>query len=149
MKIVFLDQWGCFASVVVAARCAGILPPQANYRDILKLPYFAEEGSYQPGELYYVGKDQVGNDFYTLGVGRYGCFIKTKVWPEMLKISQGKEKVVLYDVSFLNSVFLNFLEVLSKGKLRKFSKYIWAYWFTKGLSENKNFVDEKPRIIDN
>ncbi|MGI6587681.1 MAG: DUF3189 family protein [Peptococcia bacterium] len=131
MKIVFVDQMGCFASVVAAAVCRGVLSEKANYRDILNLPYFADVKNYQPGQLYYMGKDQMGNRFYTLGVGRYGKLFTTVMWPEMLKISQVKEKIILYDVSSFNSVLLNFLEVLSKGKLRKISKYVWAYWFTR------------------
>ncbi len=129
MKIVFLDQLGCFASVVVAAICRDVLSEDVKYRDLFNLPYFAAGENYQPGQLYYVGKDQRGNGFYTLAVGRHGNFITTVVWPEMLKISQGKEKILLCDVSCFNSVLLNFLEVLSRGKLRKISKYIWAYWF--------------------
>jgi hypothetical protein len=129
VKIVFIDQLGCFASVVVAAICRDVLAEEINYRAFLNLPYFAAGENYQPGQLYYVGKDQRGNGFYTLAVGRHGNFITTVVWPEMLKISQGKEKILLCDVSCFNSVLLNFLEVLSRGKLRKISKYIWAYWF--------------------
>ena len=131
MKIVFLDQFGCFASIVLAAYCIGILSPQAaKTQDILNLPHFADIKSFQPGKLYSLGRDQAGNDYYTLGVGFYSSFIIKMVWPDLKNLGGIKEKIVLYDANSLNSLFLIYLEVLSKGKLRKITKYLWAYWFT-------------------
>jgi len=133
VKIVYLDQLGCFASVVMAACSMGRLPTEANYRDILNLPYFADEQNCQPGKLYYLGKDQAGTDFYTLGVGSFGNFIKAIVWPELLKLTKFKEEIIIFDVSDLNLFILNYLEILSRGKLRRASKYFWAYWLAKKM----------------
>ena len=131
MKIVFLDHFGCFASVVLAAYCTGILSPKAvKTKDILDSPYFADVESWQPGKLYFLGKDQAGNVYYTLGARFYSNLIKNVVWPDLKKLGEIKEKIVLYDVNSLNSLFLIYLEILSKGKLRKITKYLWVYWFT-------------------
>jgi hypothetical protein len=134
VKIVFLDQFGSFASVVAAAYCTGILHEQVNYKEILALPFFAEKSSNQPGECYYLGKDKDGNEFYTLGVGLYGNFIATVAGPEMLKMLEAKENISLYDLSAFNPVFLNILEIVTGGKLRDWSKYLWAYYLSKKMS---------------
>ena len=131
MKIVFLDQFGCFASVVLAAYCSGALSPKAvKTKDILNLPHFADAENFQPGELFFLGKDQVENNYYTLGAGSYSSFIMNVVWPDLKKIGEIKETIVLYDANSLNSFFLILLEILSQGRLRKITKYFWALWFT-------------------
>lgn len=137
MKIVLIDQFGCFASVVIAAYCTGLLSSEANYREILNLPFFANRENVEPGKLYYVGKDLEGTEFYTLGAGAHSDLIVNVVWLNLLKISNIKENVFLYDVNTFNLVHLNYLEIFSKGKLRKISKYIWAYWFFKLLKAGK------------
>ena len=130
MKIVFLDHFGCFASVVLAASYSGVLSPKlVKTKDILNLPHFAEVKNIQPGKLYFLGKDQAGNDYYTLGAGFYSSFIINVVWPDLKKLSEIKGRIVLYDVNSLNSFLLIYFEILSQGRFRKITKYFWALWF--------------------
>lgn len=143
MKIVFLDQFGSFASVVAASYCTGILKEKANYKEILALPFFAGRSSSQPGEFYYLGKDKDNNEFYTLGVGLNGNFIATVAGPEMLKMLEVKENICLYDFSSFNPGFLNITEIVTGGRLRNISKYIWAYYLAKKISKMAKMVKMK------
>jgi len=133
VKLIFLDQLGCYASVVAAAYYAGILQGKVTYQEILTLPYFGAQGSNQPGELYEFGEDGKGRKLYTLSVGNYGPFINGVLWPEMLKLLQTKEQIVLYDLSFINPFLLNLLGTILRRRLRGILKLVWAYYLAKKM----------------
>ena len=137
MKLIFLDQLGCYASVVAAAYHAGALQEKVTYQEILNLPYFGEQCSTQPGELYEFGEDRKGQKLYTLSVGNHGSFLNDVLWPEMLRLLQAeepiKEQIVLYDLSSLNSFLLNLLETVLRGRLRGILKLVWAYYLAKKM----------------
>ncbi len=133
MKYVFLDQFGCFASLVAALYAAGNLPAEVNYHQVLMLLNFAGTGHFRPGKLTYRARDKEGNEYYTLSAGVYGSFIKNILGPEILKMVRSPKQIVLYDLSGLNLWLLNLLEFFLPGRLRKLSQKLWAYYLCRRM----------------
>jgi hypothetical protein len=130
VKHVFLDQFGCFASLVAAVFAAGHLKEEAHYRQLLSIPDFAEPHPYHPGELQLRARDEQGNEYYTLSAGVYGCFVKTVLGPEILRLLGTQKQMLIYDLSSINPWSLCILEMLTRGRFRKYIKTIWAKYLS-------------------
>jgi len=133
VKHVFLDQFGCFASLVAAFFAAGYLKEEADFRQLLLIPDFAEPYHYHPGELQLRARDEQGNEYYTLSAGVYSSFVKTVLGPEILRLLGPQKQLLLYDVSRLNPWPLSLLELLLGGRFRQFTRTVWAKYLSARL----------------
>lgn len=143
MKIVYLDQLGCHASVL-AASCQGNLYQETmKSRDILKLPHFAAHRDFSVGKLYYMGKDPLGIDLYTLGVGPEGKIISVAAL-DLLKLLETKEQVLVIDVSSYNHFFIRACWYLQMIKpLKSLMLLCSAYLLRRQLPKIKKLVKIK------
>lgn len=105
MKLVFIDQLGCYAAILAAAYVTGKIDGQPSWREIMGLPAFAGNQDLQPGNLRYIGTDPAGNQVYTLGVGNEAQ-IMTVSAGDLCRILDIKEKVCLVDVSSFNGLMV-------------------------------------------
>lgn len=134
VKHVFLDQFGCFASLVAAVFAAGYLKEEADFQQLLLIPDFAEPHFYQPGELQLRARDEQGNEYYTLSAGVYSGFVKTVLGPEILRLlGSQKHQLLIYDLSRINPWSLSLLEVLLGGRFREFTRTVWAKYLSARL----------------
>ncbi len=71
MKIFYYCHSGVHASVVTAGIHLGLLPGDktASTKEILALPHFDDRQGYPAGTPFFIGKDEWGNQVYTLPVG--------------------------------------------------------------------------------
>lgn len=112
MKIVILDQFGCYASVLAASYLTGLINENASALEIYNLPYFAAHRDIQVGKIYYVGTDEAGNDIYCLGVGGEAKLI-AKSSEDLFKIIGIENEVCLIGVSSINPRLIGIFSILA------------------------------------
>lgn len=140
MKIVYLDQLGCHASVLAASWHAGFYDETMPSRDILKLPHFAEHKDFRAGNLYYIGKDKQGNELFTLGVGQEGRIISIAAL-DLFDLLENKEQVLVIDVSLCNHFFIRLCWYLQLIKpLQGMGCLFTAYLLKRQLPKIKKLV---------
>ncbi|MFZ5752616.1 MAG: DUF3189 family protein [Bacillota bacterium] len=143
MKIVYLDQLGCHASVLAASWYAGFYDETMHSRDILKLPHFAAHTDFRVGKLYYVGKDTRGTELFTLGVGSEGKIISIAAL-DLFKLLEAKEQVLVIDVSPCNHFFIRLCWYLQMIKPLKYMMSLCsAYFLKRELPKIKKLVKIK------
>lgn len=115
MKIVILDQLGCYASVVAASYLAGLINNNASALEIYNLPCFAAHRDLQVGKIYYVGTDDAGNDIYCLGVGGEAKLI-AKSSDDLFKIIGIDNEVCIIGVSSINPRLISIFSIFTLWK---------------------------------
>lgn len=108
MKIIFLDQLGCYAALVAASYFTGVLKEEPILSDIVTLPSFADHTNLLPGNLFYLGKDKHDNEIFALGVGREGKIITSSIY-DLFRILNKSEIVHVIDVSTCNFLLVRLL----------------------------------------
>lgn len=119
MKIVFLDQLGCYAAVVAASLGADLLHNGMTPLDISNLPHFADHKGFHAGNLYRIGNDKERNEYYALGVGSEGTAMAVSALDllELMDFQWNKNKGIQFiDVSSFNTVPIKILWYLSLFK---------------------------------
>ena len=140
MKIVYLDQLGCHASVLAASWHAGLYNETMPSRNILKLPHFAQHKDFRAGKLYYIGKDNKGAELFTLGVGPEGRIMSIAAM-DLFNLLESKEQVLVIDVSLFNHFFIRLCWYLQMIKpLQDMVCLFIAYLLKRQLPKIKKLV---------
>ncbi|PKM89801.1 MAG: hypothetical protein CVU87_04100 [Firmicutes bacterium HGW-Firmicutes-12] len=108
MKILILDQLGCYAAVAAASYLVGIIDEKPTVMEIYNLPCFAAHHDLQVGRIYYIGKDSKGDDYYSLGVGKEEQLMIRSV-QDFLNIIGSQGSVRIIGVSLYNPFILSIL----------------------------------------
>jgi hypothetical protein len=111
VKIIFLDQLGCYVSVAAASYLAGKIYRNAKAAEVACLPFFAAHRDLKVGRFYYIGQDPKGNELYTLGAGGQARLIILSA-RDLIKILENKDIIVLVDVSQERSLFFKVVALL-------------------------------------
>lgn len=125
MKLVFIDQLGCYAALLAASYQTGKIGGQPSRQEILGLPAFADHQTIRFGDLRELGRDSVGNLVYTLGVGGEAKIMMISAL-ELLRICGAGEDIRVINVSTFNDTRIKFCWYLGlipylKGISRKLS----------------------------
>lgn len=142
MRVVFLDQIGCYASVLAASYAMGLLKESSDIKEIIQLPGFAAHETLELGKSYF-GCQKNQEVCITLGVGKEGKIIKTSA-DDLVKILGNSCEIKVVDVSQFNTGFIHFLWYLKL--LRPFERIsiFWAAWILKKrLPEMVNLVKKE------
>lgn|GEM_PF-6136431 len=140
MKIIFIDQLGCYAAVLAACCRAGIIGADPTIREICSLPNFAAHKDLSVGRLYYIGTDRTGAQLYTLGAGGEGRLMSVSI-KDLLKIQEIKEAVCLVDVSKYNALLTRLCWRVSIIPVFKpAAVYLAACQLKKGMSALSKYV---------
>lgn len=115
MKILILDQLGCYASVVAASYLTGLIKGHPTAEEIYNLPFFAAHLDLQVGKVYYIGKDKADNLIYCLGAGKEAGLVKTSA-NDLSKLINPKNEICLIEVSRMNAKLLQLIWTLSIWK---------------------------------
>lgn len=137
MKIVFIDQLGCYASLVaaVATSCREeVKKKRLSWRDIAGLPGFACHRDLKPGILRSYGSDSGGNELFTLGVGKEANLLIVSA-ADLFKILGSHEKVRILDMSPINSPWIVLLSFLGVTPLKKITRLLAAFLLCRRLPQ--------------
>lgn len=141
IKIVFLDQLGCYASLLAAAYRVGKIGSRPSSREILDLPGFAIHRDLSLGNSFYVGEDPAGNQVYTLGTGGEGKLIEVSA-RDINKILNIRSKVLLIDISGYNSFAVRVCSYLRLvGPLEKVALYGAAIFLKTAMPRISRYVE--------
>lgn len=119
MKLVLIDQLGCYAALVGAAYLTGQIGGQPASAEILQLPDFARHKDLQPGELYDCGRDKRGTRVYALGVGCEAKIMMVSA-ADIFQLLGVREEIRILDMSLYNGFtqkiwwFLGLIPVLKE-----------------------------------
>ncbi len=82
MKVIYYCYGSAHSSVVAAAIHLGHLPTEyiPDYKDIVALPDFDVARDDSLGHIFFKGKDERGNEIYTLGMGGEPDIVKRTLW---------------------------------------------------------------------
>jgi hypothetical protein len=127
MKVIILDQLGCYSAVVAASYLAGLINETPTITDIYELACFAAHRDLQVGKIYYIGQDSNGNEYYSLGVGKEEKLVKRSA-RDLLNIIGDKGTICIIGVSLSNPLSVRFFAYLVLfSPLRIVSKRVTAY----------------------
>jgi len=101
LKLVIIDQLGCYAALLGAAYLTGQIGGQPTRADILQLPAFARPKNLRPGELCDCGIDKLSNHVYTLGVGCEAKIMMVSA-ADLLNILGARQDIQMIDLSSFN-----------------------------------------------
>ncbi len=82
MKIVYHCYGGTHSSVLAAAlhtgKLNGCLP--VTWQHLFRLPYFDRVDKKNSGKIYYIGRDEAGNEVYIMGCRNAGHIVETVIY---------------------------------------------------------------------
>lgn len=139
MKILILDQLGCYASVVAASYLTGLINEAPTTDEIYNLPFFAAHLDLQVGKVYYIGKDKDENGVYCLGAGKEARLVKTSS-NDLFKIIRSPNEVCLIEVSSMNGKLLQLIWTVSLWKIiQKKTRFVAAMLMSRKV---KTIIDK-------
>ncbi|NNG66084.1 DUF3189 family protein [Caldanaerobacter subterraneus] len=96
MVIIYMCYGSAHSSVVAASIHIGLLPTDRvpSFREIISLPHYDKTSNEEIGTLFYMGKDEFGNEVYIVGA-RNGRDVVTKAIYSFLNLYGISEKEVL------------------------------------------------------
>lgn len=127
-KIIFLDQLGCYASLLAASYRTGKIGTSPSVKDILGLKGFAAHRDLSLGYSVYLGQDSGGNQVYTLGAGGEAKLIEVSAG-DINKILGIRSSLRFIDVSSCNPVAVRVCSYLRLvGPLDNWARYVAAFF---------------------
>ena len=146
MKIVFLDQLGCYAAVAAASYEAGIIGEDAKASDIERLSQFGAHQDMSVGNMSYIGKNREGYELYTLGTGRYSSLIAISAL-DLFEILGVTDEIKIIDVSADNSLLITIASYLKWMRvLEKEAVYFAAYIIEKNMPQIVRKIKDELRM---
>lgn len=87
MKIIYHCYGGTHSSVLAAALHLGIFQEKRfpSYKELLRCPYFDKVKNEDVGKIFFMGKDEKGNEIYILGCRNAGALVE-KILQEISEI---------------------------------------------------------------
>lgn len=143
MKIIVLDQLGCYAAVAAASYLAGNIGKNPSTLEISRLAGFAAHTDLRPGTLSYKGRVKNGVEIYTLGAGTEGKLVRVSAY-DLYKIMNIRERVVILDVAAFNPSFFIVLYIMNLFKpLRKIVAFCAAHFIKRKMPALLSFVEKE------